>query len=121
MRGAHARRTKGAAPAADYPRFSRFIDRGRAVARAGAGTAARAILAGVPTVVYPHAFDTHDTALALARAGASLTLPLAKLTPEGLAAALHRVLTEPSFADAAAALRDAAMREGARRPENDAP
>jgi UDP:flavonoid glycosyltransferase YjiC (YdhE family) len=80
---------------------------------AGAGTSAKALLAGVPTVVYPHAFDTQDTADHLARAGASLTLPFRTLSPENLAAALRRLLAEPSFAAAAAVLRDAAAAEGA--------
>ena len=67
----------------------------------------------MPTVIYPHTYDTYDTAAHLARCGASLTLPLKSLTPASLAAALRRLLAEPRFASAAAALAAAMRAEGA--------
>jgi hypothetical protein len=80
---------------------------------AGAGTAAKAMRAGVPTVMYPHLFDTHDTARRAAAAGASLTLPLSRLSAPALAAALRRVLEERTFGDAAARLQGIMLAEGA--------
>ncbi|MFI9718596.1 glycosyltransferase [Streptomyces sp. NPDC052396] len=79
-----------------------------AVHHAGAGTAAAALRAGIPSVPVPVTADQPFWAARLAALGAATpAIPFAELTGERLAAALGRVTEERSFgrgASAAAAL-----------------
>ncbi|MEV5506909.1 glycosyltransferase [Streptomyces orinoci] len=74
-----------------------------AVHHAGAGTAAAALRAGIPSVPVPVTADQPFWAARVAALGAATPpIPFAALTVEGLAAALARVTAEPSpFARAA--------------------
>lgn len=66
------------------------------------GTAAR----GIPAVVLPGTMGQQRQAYRLQAAGAGLALPMGGQTPESVAAAVGRLLAEPSFTDAAHRLRD---------------
>ncbi|MFC7330953.1 activator-dependent family glycosyltransferase [Marinactinospora rubrisoli] len=79
----------------------------------GVGTSATAQLHGVPQVIVPFGWDTTAMADNLERAGAGLGLPVTALSPEALRDRVHRVLTEPAFADGARRLREAALAEPA--------
>jgi MGT family glycosyltransferase len=71
------------------------------VTTGGAGTVMAGLRAGVPLVVVPTTWDKPDNARRVAEAGAGLILPPRRCSPEGLRAAVRRVLEEPSFAIAA--------------------
>jgi len=70
------------------------------LARAGGSSLAEITAVGLPAVLvpYPHATDDHQSANAavLARAGAAVTVPQAKLTPERLAGLLAQLVTDPA-------------------------
>ncbi len=71
------------------------------VTTGGAGTVMAGLRAGVPLVVVPTTWDKPDNARRVAEAGAGLILPPRRCSPEGLRAAVRRVLDEPSFRIAA--------------------
>jgi len=76
------------------------------VTHAGHGTVAKALAAGVPVVAMPLGRDQPDNAARLVATGAGLRLrPSAK--PAAIAAAVRRVLAEPSFRAGAQRLADA--------------
>lgn len=60
------------------------------VHQGGAGTTARALCAGVPTVILPLGMDTWDNALRAERAGVSVTVPREGITAAGLSAGILR-------------------------------
>jgi UDP:flavonoid glycosyltransferase YjiC (YdhE family) len=80
------------------------------VCAGGHGMVTKALVRGLPLVVVPGPGDQRENAARVARLGAGVHLPPAKLTPQTLRAAVERVLTEPSYA--AAARRLAATAEG---------
>lgn len=72
----------------------------------GSGSVQTALVHGVPQVVVPDMmWDTEYKAELLQRTGAGLLVRDAEFTPQTLGAAVRRVVTEPSFAAAAATLR----------------
>ena len=73
---------------------------GALVTHAGHGTIIKGLAAGVPVVALPMGRDQDENAARVVRAGAGLRLK-PKAAPEKIAAALRRVLDEPSFADGA--------------------
>lgn len=91
----------------DYVPFGEVMDGCRAaVHHAGVGTTVAAIRAGLPQVVVPRGFDQPDTAARIEVLGIGLSAPWGR-RPRRLGSALHRVLTEPRFSEAAAAPRPA--------------
>jgi UDP:flavonoid glycosyltransferase YjiC (YdhE family) len=85
------------------PRFPRA---GAVITHAGMGTVMRALAHGLPLVCMPQGRDQHDVAARVRWHGAGLRLrsgaSLARIR-----AALHRVLHQPSFREAAQRLRQA--------------
>ncbi|WP_165252324.1 glycosyltransferase [Paludisphaera soli] len=67
------------------------------VTTGGAGTVLTALQLGVPLIIVPTHWDKPDNARRVVEAGAGLRLTPRRCTPEGLRAAVERVLTEPSF------------------------
>lgn len=82
-----------------------------AVLHGGFNSVLDALAAGVPTVCIPIAFEQPGTAARLARVGAGLTVPPARLTVPRLARALTDVMQHPGYRRAA--LLVAAEMEGA--------
>ena len=70
----------------------------------------KTLAAGKPMLVIPHGRDQNDNALRIVSRGAGLSLPPSATTEE-IRAALTRLLSEPSFAQAARALGAAVRRE----------
>ena len=88
----------------DYASFSAVMPRCRAaIHHAGVGTTVEAIRAGIPEVAVPKGFDQPDTAARIEKLGIGITVPWRKRR-RGLAPALDRILSEPSFAERAATL-----------------
>ena len=71
------------------------------ISHGGAGSVVGALRHGLPQLVLPRGADNTFNAAAVAGAGAGLSLAPAELTPESVAAAVTRLLTEPAFASAA--------------------
>lgn len=72
-----------------------------AVCTGGHGLVAKALVRGVPLVVVPGPGDQRDNAARVVRLGAGVAIPATKLTPARLAAAVSRVISDPSYAAAA--------------------
>lgn len=75
------------------------------VHQGGAGTTARALCAGVPTVILPLGMDTWDNALRAERAGTSVTVPREGMTAGGLSAAILKAANDKTVKDAALKVR----------------
>ena len=82
------------------------------VTHGGHGTVVRALAAGVPMVVVPHGRDQADNAARIATRGAGVTVRRSA-SPRQVAAAVSRVLSEPSFASAADRLGRSIRRDAA--------
>ncbi|WP_432042476.1 glycosyltransferase [Streptomyces cadmiisoli] len=72
----------------------------------GSGNTFGAAARGVPAVVVPGMAGQQRQADRLQAAGAGIALPVGKQSPESVAAAVARLLTEPSYTEAAHRLRD---------------
>ncbi|MFF1796867.1 glycosyltransferase, partial [Kitasatospora sp. NPDC058263] len=77
----------------------------------GMNTVGEALAHGIPLVTEPIRHDQPFVAAQVAAAGAGLRVPFARVTPEGLAAALRTVLDAPEHR-AAAARVGAELRSG---------
>ncbi|GAA4889065.1 glycosyltransferase [Streptomyces coeruleoprunus] len=87
----------------DVPHAVLFPRTAAVVHHAGAGTAAAAVRAGVPSVPVPFTADQPFWARRLAALGAGTEpVPVTSLTAEGLAEAIRRAVTEPSYRERAA-------------------
>lgn len=64
------------------------------VHHAGIGTTSQALASGTPQVVCPMAFDQFDNAMRVRRAGCGIELPMRRVTPRRLTAALRSVLQQ---------------------------
>lgn len=103
---------KGAIKAVAYAPFSTVFPRAAAVVHhGGAGTMAQGLRAGRPTVITPMAHDQFDNAARVMRLGTGLTVRFSRASADRLERALRTVLTEPSFARAAATLRPRLVEE----------
>ena len=71
------------------------------VTTGGAGSVMAGIRAGVPLVIVPTTWDKPDNARRIAEAGAGIMLRPRQCTPEGLRAAVERVLHDTSYRSAA--------------------
>jgi len=67
----------------------------------GAGTTFGALAHGVPQVIIPQGADNFDHAAMCTRAGNAVTILPGHVDPTAVANAVHRVLREPGYADAA--------------------
>ncbi|HKR87752.1 MAG TPA: glycosyltransferase [Phenylobacterium sp.] len=73
------------------------------ITHGGHGTLIRALAQGLPSLILPHGRDQEDNARRVTERGAGLRLP-AQAAVEEIAAAVHRLLAEPAFAEAASRL-----------------
>jgi MGT family glycosyltransferase len=97
----------GAAPHSEVLRHAAAV-----VTHGGHGTVVRSLAAGVPMVVLPHGRDQADNATRLGMRGAALSLKRTA-SPDAVAAAVRRVLKEPSFREGAARLGQSIRRDAA--------
>jgi len=74
------------------------------VCHGGMNTVGEALSHGIPLVVAPIRHDQPFVAAQVEAAGAGLRVPFARVTPDGLAAALRTVLDRPAHRQAAAAV-----------------
>ena len=74
------------------------------VCHGGSGTTLGALAQGLPLVLVPQAADQFDNAARAAAAGAAVVLRPGEVSGDSVRAALERVLGEPSYRDAAAAI-----------------
>ena len=84
------------------------------VTHAGHGSTLRPLMAGVPLLCLPMGRDQNDNAARVVHRGAGLTLPI-DAGVEAVAAAIHRLLTEPDFRNHAEALGAAIRADEAAR------
>jgi UDP:flavonoid glycosyltransferase YjiC (YdhE family) len=84
--------------AAVFPRAAAIVHQG------GSGTTGQSLRAGKPTLFVPYGWDQPDNASRVVRLGAALTLPRNRYNAQTAAAALHRLLNEPSFSANASSL-----------------
>jgi MGT family glycosyltransferase len=96
------RSTNGTVP--ENIRIERWVDHNQlfprvdvVVTTGGSGTVLAALTHGIPLVVVPTAWDQPENAWRVAEAGAGVRLPPGSCTPDALAAAVDRVLSEPLF------------------------
>jgi UDP:flavonoid glycosyltransferase YjiC (YdhE family) len=83
----------------DWLSYSQVLPQASAVVcHGGHGTVSRSLAAGVPVVVSPRAGDMAENGARTAWFGAGLMLPQRLLAARPLAAAVRRVIAEPSFA-----------------------
>ena len=71
------------------------------VSQCGAGTMLGALCHGLPQVCLPLGADQPWNAAAVARAGAAVVVPPEELSRESIRAAVDKILTDPSYAEAA--------------------
>nr|WP_242422423.1 nucleotide disphospho-sugar-binding domain-containing protein [Frankia torreyi] len=86
-------------PAAANVRAERFVPHGPVLERAaavvchgGMGIVHKAVAAGVPIVAVPFGRDQPEVARRVVQAGAGVSLPAKRLTPDRLRAALHAAM-----------------------------
>jgi UDP:flavonoid glycosyltransferase YjiC (YdhE family) len=99
-------RTGDVAVVGSAPHDQVFRHASAVITHAGMGTVMRALAAGVPLVCMPQGRDQNDVAARVRWHGAGLRLG-PRASAARIRAALRRVLTEPSFRDAAGRLRRA--------------
>ena len=90
------------------------------VSHAGHNTVCESLARGLPLVLAPIRDDQPIVADQVVRAGAGLRVKFGRVTPDELAAALDRVLTEPSFREAAESIRASFVQAGGARAAADA-
>ena len=76
------------------------------VSHGGSGTALGALALGLPQLCLPQGADQFLNAAAIASAGAGLAIMPGDGTPEAVTDAVQRLLTDHSFRDAAARVRE---------------
>jgi len=88
--------------AVDYVSYQSLMPRASVVVHhAGVGTTSHGLLAGVPTLIVPFAFDQSDNADHARRLGVSRTVYRNKYRSERVAAELHELLRDPAYAQRA--------------------
>jgi rhamnosyltransferase subunit B len=91
---------------ANYAPFSAVLPRCAAVVHhAGIGTCAQSLAAGIPQLAMPMAHDQFDNAERLKRLGVAAVLPQRRFYAGGAAAALGKILDNPSIAGACAEIK----------------
>ncbi len=85
--------------ALDYVPYQSLLPRACAVVHhGGVGTTSQGLLAGVPSLIVPFAFDQSDNAAHARKLGTSRTLYKQNYTAPRVAAELHELLRQPSYA-----------------------
>jgi UDP:flavonoid glycosyltransferase YjiC (YdhE family) len=83
----------------DYVPYQSLLPRAAAVVHhGGVGTTSQGLLAGVPTLIVPFAFDQSDNAEHARRLGTSRTLYRKNYQAPRVASELHQLLTQPAYA-----------------------
>jgi MGT family glycosyltransferase len=82
------------------------------VTTGGSGNVLASLRLGIPLVIVPTSWDQPENAWRVAEAGAGLRLAPNRCTPDGLRAAVERVLGEPSFRENAGRLASVFARYG---------
>jgi len=77
-----------------------------AIHHGGVGTTVELLNAGLPQLVVPRAFDQPQTAIRMQRLGVARTLPWARASTDRLARELSALLSDASYREAAAAVRE---------------
>lgn len=91
--------------AVDYAPYQSLLPRACAVVHhGGVGTTSQGLLAGVPTLIVPFAFDQADNAEHARKVGTSRTIYRQKYFAPRVAAELDALLTQPSYASRALAV-----------------
>lgn len=86
----------------EYAPFSALVPHASAfVHHGGIGTLSQGFSAGVPQLIMAMAHDQPDNAHRLEKLGAGIGLTTRTFTPKRVQAALHRLLTEPGYQQAA--------------------
>jgi UDP:flavonoid glycosyltransferase YjiC (YdhE family) len=89
--------------AVDYVSYESLMPRASVVVHhGGVGTTSHGLLAGVPTLIVPFAFDQADNAAHAERLGVSRTVNRNKYRAPRVAENLHKLLNHPSYAQRAA-------------------
>lgn len=92
--------------AVDYVPYEMLMPRASVVVHhGGVGTTSQGLLAGVPTLIVPFAFDQSDNAEHAARLGVSRTVYRNKYRAPRVATELNRLLSEPAYAQLAREVR----------------
>lgn len=76
------------------------------ITHGGCNTTLEALLEGKPMIAIPLAYDQPAVALRLARAKVAEVLPVMRLTPTRIRAAVTKVLTDGAYREAAAAIQN---------------
>jgi rhamnosyltransferase subunit B len=98
--------------AVDYAPFQSLLPRACAVVHSGGiGTTAQGLLAGVPTLIVPFAFDQPDNADHARRLGVSRTLPSAKYSAAAATRELGELLGDSGYAQRATEVGDKLKQE----------
>jgi rhamnosyltransferase subunit B len=85
--------------AVDYAPYQSIMPRACAVVHhGGVGTTSQGLLAGVPTLIVPFAFDQSDNAEHARKMGTSRTLYRNNYRAQRVANELHELLTQPNYA-----------------------
>ncbi len=111
--GAHREVESLSAPQpSDHVHVARWIDHEELLPRCaamvstgGAGTIMAAVLAGIPQVVIPTAWDKPDNAVRIAASGAGIRLAPGDCKPERLRQAVDHVVHDPKYAENARRIR----------------
>ncbi len=90
------------------------------VHQGGIGTTAQAMRAGKPMLVVPFAHDQFDNGERVRRLGAAEVLPRSRYTAARAAQAIAKLMAEPSYAEAAAALGERVRAENGSTAASDA-
>lgn len=98
----------GLGPVPATVRIERFVPQAQVlpscsavVSHGGSGTVLGALAHGIPLVLVPRGADQFENAARCERAGAAVVLPPDAVTADSVAAAVRRVITEPSYAETA--------------------
>ena len=92
---------------AAYAPYSVLLPRAAAVVhQGGIGTTAQALRAGRPMLIVPFSHDQPDNAARVVRLGAGLTVRRRRYSAQTAAAALRKLIEEPSYARRSAAIAE---------------
>ena len=98
--------------AADYAPYHSLLPRACAVVHhGGVGTTSQGLLAGVPTLIVPFAFDQSDNAEHARKVGTSRTLYRQNYRVPRVANELHELLTKPAYSRRAVEVRQKLLQE----------
>ncbi len=97
----------------DYAPYSLLFPRSACVVhQGGVGTTGQVLRAGVPHLIMPYSHDQPDNALRCRRAGVAEYISRTSYNAETAAAAVSKILSEPSYAENAARIGEIVRSEG---------